>query len=70
MVNNHGLMIHKLGYKKGRRDMIMIYIYRKNHIVTPKKRGCKCIQSWIFRSRKRLSSAKIIITTLQREEKP
>jgi len=38
MVNNHlGLIIHKLGYKKGRRDMIMIYIYRKNHIVTPKK---------------------------------
>src|SRR6478609_1570578 len=37
MVNNHDLIIHKLGYKKGRRDMIMIYIYRKNHIVTPKK---------------------------------
>jgi len=32
MVNNHGLIIHKLGYKKGRRDMIIIYIsiYRKN----------------------------------------
>ena len=27
-VNNHGLIIHKLGYKKGRRDMIMIYIER------------------------------------------
>ena len=35
MVNNHGLIIHKLGYKKGRRHDYDIY--RKNHIVTPKK---------------------------------
>jgi hypothetical protein len=28
MVNNHGFIIHKLGYKKGRRGMIMIFIKR------------------------------------------
>ncbi len=47
MVNNHGLIIHKLGYKKGRRDMIMIYIEKEPHC-NSKKRGCQCIQSWIY----------------------
>ena len=29
MVNNHGIIIHKLGYKKGRRrDMTMTFIKR------------------------------------------
>jgi hypothetical protein len=35
MVNNHGFIIHKVGYKKGRRDMTMILI--RIHPVTPKK---------------------------------
>ena len=34
MVNNHGFIIHKLGYKKGRRHDYDIY--KKNHPVTPK----------------------------------
>ena len=37
MVNNHGLIIHKLGHKKGRRDMIMISIKRISSCVTPKE---------------------------------
>jgi hypothetical protein len=28
MVNNHGIIIHKTGHKKGRRDMTMIFIKR------------------------------------------
>ena len=36
MVNNHGIIIHKLGYKKGRRGMTMTFI-KKNHPVTPKQ---------------------------------
>ena len=28
MVNNGGFIIHKVGHKKGRRDMIMIFIKR------------------------------------------
>ena len=36
MVNNRGLIIHKTGHKKGRRDMTMIFI-KKNHPVTPKQ---------------------------------
>ena len=35
MVNNHGIIIHKLGYKKGRRHDYDIY--KENHPVTPKK---------------------------------
>ena len=35
MVNNHGLIIHKLGYKKGRRHDYDIY--KENHPVTPKQ---------------------------------
>ena len=35
MVNNYGLIIHKLGYKKGRRHDYDIY--KKNHPVTPKE---------------------------------
>jgi hypothetical protein len=35
MVNNHGLIIHKSGCKKGRRHDYDIY--KKNHSVTPKQ---------------------------------
>ncbi|HEY6534337.1 MAG TPA: transposase family protein [Candidatus Nitrosocosmicus sp.] len=35
MVNNHGITIHKLRYKKGRRHDYDIY--KENHPVTPKK---------------------------------
>jgi hypothetical protein len=35
MVNNHGIIIHKLGYKKGRRHDYDIY--KENHPVTPKQ---------------------------------
>jgi hypothetical protein len=35
MVNNHGIIIHKLGYKKGRRHDYDIY--KENHPGTPKK---------------------------------
>jgi len=35
MVNNHGLIIHKLGYKKGRRHDYDIY--KKNHPLVPKQ---------------------------------
>ena len=35
MVNNHGIVIHKLGYKKGRKHDYDIY--QKNHPVTPKE---------------------------------
>ena len=35
MVNNHGIIIHKVGYKKGRRHDYDIY--KKNHPVTPKE---------------------------------
>ena len=35
MVNNGGFIIHKVGHKKGRRDMIMIFI-KKNHPLVPK----------------------------------
>ena len=35
MANNHDLIIHKLGYKKGRRHDYDIY--KKNHPVTPKE---------------------------------
>src|SRR4051794_15596872 len=35
VVNNHGIIIHKLGYKKGRRHDYDIY--KKNHPVTPKQ---------------------------------
>jgi hypothetical protein len=35
MVNNHGIIIHKLGYKKGRRHDYDIY--KKNHPITPKQ---------------------------------
>ena len=35
MVNNHGFIIHKLRYKKGRRHDYDIY--KKNHPVTPKE---------------------------------
>jgi hypothetical protein len=34
MVNNHGFIIHKLGYKKGRRHDYDIY--KKIHPITPK----------------------------------
>ena len=35
MVNNHGIIIHKLGYKKGVRQDYDIY--KKDHPVTPKE---------------------------------
>ena len=35
MVNNHGIIIHKLGYKKGKRHDYDIY--KKNHPITPKQ---------------------------------
>ena len=35
MVNDHGLVIHKAGYKKGRRHDYDIY--KENHPVTPKQ---------------------------------
>ncbi len=35
MVNNHGLIIHKTGHKKGKRHDYDIY--KKNHPVTPKQ---------------------------------
>src|SRR3954452_14913703 len=35
MVNNHGIIIHKLGYKKGRRHDYDIY--KENHPITPKE---------------------------------
>ena len=47
----------------------MPHIYRKNHIVTPKKEVVNVFNLGYSETRKRLSSAKII-TTLQREEKP
>ena len=34
MVNNRGFIIHKLGYKKGRRHDYDIY--KKDHPITPK----------------------------------
>ncbi len=34
VVNNPGIIIHKLGYKKGRRHVYDVY--KKNHPVTPK----------------------------------
>ena len=34
MVNNHGFIIHKLGYKKGKRHDY--HIYKENHPITPK----------------------------------
>ena len=36
MVNNHGLIIHKVGYKKGRRHDY-IFAYKKNHPLVPKQ---------------------------------
>ena len=36
MVNNHGIIIHKTGHKKGRRHNDYD-IYKKNHPVTPKE---------------------------------
>ena len=35
MVNNHGIIIHKIGHKKGRRHDYDIY--KKNHPITPKE---------------------------------
>ena len=35
MVNNHGFIVYKLGYKKGRRHDYDIY--KENHPVTPKE---------------------------------
>jgi DDE superfamily endonuclease len=35
MVNNHGIIIHKTGYKKGKQHDYAIY--KKNHPVTPKQ---------------------------------
>ncbi len=35
MVNNHGIIIHKLDYKKGRKHDYDIY--KKNHPITPKQ---------------------------------
>ena len=35
MVNNHGLIIHKLGHKKGRKHDYDVY--KKNHPVIPKQ---------------------------------
>ena len=35
MVNNHGFIIHKLRYKKGRRHDYDIY--KENHPITPKR---------------------------------
>jgi hypothetical protein len=34
MVNNRGYILHKIGYKKGRKHD---YDYKKNHPVTPKE---------------------------------
>ena len=35
MVNNHGIIIHKVGYKKGKKHDY--FIYKKNRPVTPKE---------------------------------
>ncbi len=35
MVNNRGYILHKIGYKKGRRHDYDIY--KKNHSITPKQ---------------------------------
>ena len=38
MVNNHGIIIHKLEYKKERKKKRHDYdIYKKNHPITPKQ---------------------------------
>jgi DDE superfamily endonuclease len=41
MVNNHGIIIHKTCYKKGRRHGYDIY--KKNYPVTPKKEGVNVV---------------------------
>jgi hypothetical protein len=38
MVNNRGFILHKIDHKKGRRHDYSIY--KENHPVTPKRRGC------------------------------
>jgi hypothetical protein len=37
VANNRGIIIHKVGYKKGRRGMTIYWIYKENYPLIPKQ---------------------------------
>jgi hypothetical protein len=37
VINHRGYILHKIGYKKGRKHDYIFYIYKKNHPVTPRQ---------------------------------